>query len=144
MFTFNEGRNSWYNEVTKHSIQLGGGHNAIIKQKFKDEPEFQWTIINCEDFKELPKSHRPEHDNDSGAKGDRDIRDHDEEEEEDDKSDKKENIVEKPEKEGDKKHKNSKKQTKKELDSLMNDLKTPAKSEEKPKEEHHHKKQKVS
>jgi len=40
LFTFNEDINSWYNEVTKHSVQLGGGHNAIIKQKFKNEPEF--------------------------------------------------------------------------------------------------------
>lgn len=83
LFTYNEGIKSWYNEITKHSIQLGGGHNAIIKSKFKNDPEFQWNIVNCDDFKELPKSHTPGHDSDSGGKGDRDIRGHDEEEEED-------------------------------------------------------------
>jgi hypothetical protein len=40
LFTFNEEIKSWYNEVTKHAIQLGGGHNAIIKTKFKNDPEF--------------------------------------------------------------------------------------------------------
>lgn len=68
-------------------MQLGGGHNAIIKTKYKNDPEFQWNIVSCHDFKELPKSHKPGHDEDSGERGDRDIRGHDEEEEEDEDDD---------------------------------------------------------
>ena len=90
MFTYNLDIRSWYNEVTKNSIQLGGGHNAIIKTKYKNDPEFQWNIVNCDDFKELPKSHEPGHDNDSGEKGNRDIRDHGDEDEEDEDDDEEE------------------------------------------------------
>jgi len=87
LFTYNLDIRSWYNEVTKNSIQLGGGHNAIIKTKYKNDPEFQWNIVNCDDFKELPKSHEPGHDNDSGEKGNRDIRDHDDEDEDEEDED---------------------------------------------------------
>ena len=147
LFTYNAEIKSWYNEVSHHALQLGGGHNAIIKTKYKNDPEFQWNIVPCADFKELPKTHDPHHDTDSGERGARDIRGHDDDEDEDEDEDEDHEEDSKSEEDSEKEDavpekKSGKKAEKKKLEDLVSELKTPKPKEEEHEEKHHKKKAK--